>query len=49
MDDNELEDCRWFSKQEIRGFGERNSEGPGFKLPNRYAIARYLLEGWLAE
>jgi NAD+ diphosphatase len=47
--DNELEDCRWFSKSEIRTFGERNAEGTGFKLPNRYAIARYLIEGWLAE
>ena len=48
-DDEELEDCRWFSKDEIRTFGERNSDGTGFKLPNRFAIARYLIEGWLAE
>lgn len=47
--DNELEDCRWFSKDEIRTFGERNAEGPGFKLPNRWAIARFLIEGWLSE
>lgn len=48
-DDDELEDCRWFSKDEVRTFGERNSDAPGFKLPNRFAIARYLIEGWLAE
>jgi len=48
-DDDELEDCRWFTKDEIRTFGERNAEGDGFKLPNRFAIARYLIEGWLAE
>ncbi len=47
--DQELEDCRWFTKSEIRTFGERNDPGTGFKLPNRYAIARLLIEGWLAE
>ncbi len=47
--DDELEDCRWFSKDEVRTFGERNAEGDGFKLPNRWAIARFLIEGWLAE
>ena len=48
-DDNELEDCRWFSKADIRAFTERDADGPGFKLPNRFAIARFLIEGWLAE
>jgi NAD+ diphosphatase len=45
--DQELEDCRWFSKTEIRAFGERNDPGHGFKLPHRFAIARLLIEGWL--
>jgi NAD+ diphosphatase len=48
-EDNELEDCRWFTKDEVRTFGERNAEGDGFKLPNKFAIARYLIEGWLKE
>ncbi|MSO73216.1 MAG: NAD(+) diphosphatase, partial [Rhodospirillaceae bacterium] len=47
--DEELEDCRWFTKAEIRSFAERDSAGTGFKLPNRFAIARYLLEQWLVE
>ena len=47
--DQELEDCRWFTKPELSAFGERNAAGPGFKLPNRYAIARLLIDGWLAE
>jgi len=46
--DGELEDCRWFTKAEVRAFKERTSPEPGFKLPNRYAIARLLLERWLA-
>ncbi|MSO72542.1 MAG: NAD(+) diphosphatase [Rhodospirillaceae bacterium] len=47
--DLELEDCRWFTKDELRAFGERNAAGPGFKLPNRYAIARLLIDGWLVD
>ena len=47
-DDEELEDCRWFSKADLRNAGERDSNGPGLKLPNRFAIARFLIEGWLA-
>ncbi len=45
--DNELEDCRWFTKAEILGFTERTDPAPGLKLPNRYAIARVLLDRWL--
>ena len=48
-DDQELEDCRWFSKAEVRSFAERDSGGAGFKLPNRFAIARFLVDAWLAE
>lgn len=45
--DNELEDCRWFTKAEVLTFKERNDPAPGLKLPNRYAIARVLLDRWL--
>jgi NAD+ diphosphatase len=45
--DNELEDCRWFTRAEILAFTERSSPESGFKLPNRYAIARLLLDRWL--
>jgi len=47
--DQELEDCRWFGKDEVRAFGERGDDAPGFKLPGPYAIARSLIDGWLAE
>lgn len=47
--DEELADVRWFTRAEVRAFGERSDPGDGFKLPNRYAIARHLIEGWLAE
>ncbi|MHB1206724.1 MAG: NAD(+) diphosphatase [Rhodospirillaceae bacterium] len=45
--DNELEDCRWFTRADILAFTERTTPEPGFKLPNRYAIARLLLDRWL--
>jgi NAD+ diphosphatase len=45
--DNELEDCRWFTRADILAFKERTDPAPGFKLPNRYAIARLLLDRWL--
>lgn len=47
LKDNELEDCRWFTKAEVLAFKERNDPAPGLKLPNRYAIARVLLDRWL--
>ena len=47
--DDELADVRWFTRDDVRRFGERSDPGDGFKLPNRYAIARHLIEQWLAE
>jgi NAD+ diphosphatase len=43
IDPEELEDGRWFSATEIRGFA-----GTGFSLPRPDSIARRLIEGWLA-
>jgi NAD+ diphosphatase len=47
MDAEELEDCRWFSRAEARAMIAEISEG--FLAPGRIAIARVLLEQWLAE
>jgi len=48
MDANELEDCRWFSRAEARAMiEERHAEE--FFAPAKIAIARALLEQWLAE
>lgn len=48
-DDDELEDCRWFTRAEIDSFGDRDTGGSGFKLPGRYSIARFLIEDWRHE
>ena len=42
--DDELEDLRWFTREEILAAGRE--DGP-FGLPPRFAIARRLLEHWL--
>lgn len=52
--DPELEDVRWFSREEVIGAVERNAEWEptepteGLLLPPRTAIARRLIERWLA-
>jgi NAD+ diphosphatase len=50
-DEGELEDCRWFTKQEIRailkGEGPTNEDGsPQFFCPPTYAIANCLVTDW---
>jgi NAD+ diphosphatase len=47
MDVSELEDCRWFSRAEARAMLAELKEG--FRAPGKIAIARTLLEFWVAE
>ena len=44
--DDELEDCRWFARDEIDDFSDLGSTNIGFKLPGRHSIARFLIEDW---
>jgi NAD+ diphosphatase len=44
--EDEIEDVRWFTRAEIEAAAA--GEG-GLELPNRYAIARRLIESWLAD
>jgi NAD+ diphosphatase len=43
FDDDELEDARWFTREEIADF-----EKQGRRLPRPTSIARWLVERWLA-
>lgn len=43
--DNELEDARWFSLDEVEGFGEWG-DPEGFSLPRPDSIARFLIDRW---
>ncbi|MCW2273264.1 NAD+ diphosphatase [Rhodoblastus acidophilus] len=47
MDAQELEDCRWFSREEVRAM-VAGSHPHERKAPHPIAIARGLLEHWLA-
>ncbi|MCY7364262.1 MAG: NAD(+) diphosphatase [Frankiaceae bacterium] len=47
--DGELEQVRWFSRDELRGAGPWGAPGGGVQLPGSVSIARLLIDGWLAE
>ena len=55
VDGTELEHAAWFTREEVRAFGEidfRNFQAPppgSWLLPPRDSIARWLIDGWLAE
>jgi len=44
---DELDDARWFSRAEVKAALDEDSSAP-FLAPPRYAIARTLLERWMA-
>ena len=46
--DAELEDCRWFSRAEAQAMVDE-SHAHGYFAPGKIAIARTLLDQWLAE
>jgi NAD+ diphosphatase len=46
IDTTELEDARWFTRDEVRA-GMDGADGASFQPPPRTAIARSLLEHWL--
>jgi NAD+ diphosphatase len=46
IDMNELEDARWFTREEVR-LGVAAAGDASFQPPPRTAIARTLLEHWL--
>jgi NAD+ diphosphatase len=46
MDANELEDCRWFHRDEVRAMRD-GTHPDGLTCPPPLAIARHLIEAWL--
>ena len=49
IDEHELADARWFTREQIRTFGDWGDAGEGFKLPRPDSIARFLIDRWLAD
>lgn len=49
VDKDELEDAKWFSREEIRQFGNWHEDGEHLKLPRTDSISRYLINHWLEQ
>lgn len=45
----ELADAQWFTRSQLRDFGNWGDDTPGFKLPRHDSISRFLIERWLAN
>ncbi|MFK7993169.1 MAG: NAD(+) diphosphatase [Granulosicoccus sp.] len=48
-DPTELEDAQWFTREQIRRFGNWADDSDGYKLPRTDSIARYLIDRWVAR
>lgn len=52
IDRTELEDARWFTREDVRDAveaAERGGRGAVFTAPQRFAIANHLMRWWLAQ
>ncbi|MEE9358531.1 NAD(+) diphosphatase [Candidatus Vondammii sp. HM_W22] len=49
LDQDELEDARWFTVEEIRNFTPRGDGKGKFHLPRKDSIAYFLVKSWLAR
>ena len=49
LDNDELEDAKWFTSVELRGFGEWGQSTGDPCLPRKDSISRWLIETWLEE
>ena len=46
VDKDELDDAKWFSREDLANFGNWHDEGDHLKLPRTDSISRYLIEHW---
>ncbi|WP_404340415.1 NAD(+) diphosphatase [Pseudoalteromonas mariniglutinosa] len=46
VDKDELDDARWFSRDELNQFGQWHEQGEHFKLTREDSISRFLVEYW---
>ncbi len=49
IDESEMADARWFSRDEIRAALSAGGRGKGFFVPPSFAIAHQLIKTWAAE
>lgn len=48
VDQDELDDANWFTREQLRSFDEWGDEGEGFKVPRTDSISRHLIDYWLS-
>lgn len=44
---DEIADAQWFTRQQLKGFGNWGDDTPGYKLPRVDSIARFLIDRWV--
>lgn len=49
INEDELDDARWFTREEMRTFGDWGEESDRMKLPRPDSIARFLIDSWMSE
>lgn len=51
IDEEEMRECRWFSRGDLHAFGEFHDDLPpeAPRLPRKDSIARFLIEDWLQD
>jgi len=47
--DGELQEARWFTRDELRSAGSWGAAGHSVQLPSSISIARLLIDGWLQQ
>jgi NAD+ diphosphatase len=48
-DPDEIADAQWFTREQLKSFGNWGDEATGNKLPRPDSIARFLIDRWLGE
>ena len=49
VEQDELQDAKWFSRAELNTFSEWGDDASGFKLTRKDSISRFLIEHWRAQ
>ncbi|MBD1584069.1 NAD(+) diphosphatase [Pseudoalteromonas sp. S16_S37] len=49
IDQDDLEDAQWFSREQLDTFGQWSDSSTGYKLTRPDSISRYLVEYWRAK
>ena len=45
----ELADAQWFTREQMLSFGSWGDDTPGYKLPRKDSIARFLIDRWMSR